>query len=110
MCFYLYHFQALQRTEKFRLMRSKFRCTDPLDGPDIAMEQSGIASEVPYTVDELMKLTVSKIPNNVGLRYKTGSTWNDITFRQYYDLCIAAAKSFIKVCQIHITIATSCIF
>ena len=66
------------------------------------MGESGIASEIPFTVDELMKLTVSKIPNNVGLRYKTGRTWNDITFRQYYDLCIAAAKSFIRVCQLHV--------
>jgi long-chain-fatty-acid--CoA ligase ACSBG len=93
----MFHFQALQKTEKFRLKRVKFRCTDPLDGPDIAMGPSGIASEVPITVGEMMKLTVSKIPNKVGLRYKTGDTWNDVTFQQYYDLCIAAAKSFIKL-------------
>ena len=103
----MFHFQALQKTEKFRLKRVKFRCTDPLDGPDIAMGPSGIASEVPITVGEMMKLTVSKIPNKVGLCYKTGDTWNDVTFQQYYDLCIAAAKSFIKVYQIHNSIIVS---
>ena len=75
----------------------KFRSTSPLDGPDILLGDSGIASEVPITIGELMRGTVAKIPNGIALRYKTGDVWTDVTYQEYYELCISAAKSFIKV-------------
>ena len=77
--------------------RTKFRTTNPLDGVDIALGQSGIAAEAPITVSEMMRGTVAKIPNGVALRYKVGDTWLSVTYQQYYDHCISAAKSFIKV-------------
>lgn len=79
------------------MSHTKFRCTNSLDGPDIMVGQHGLPSEIPITVGEMMKQTVSKIPNSVALRYKTGDTWNNVTYQQYYDMCISAAKSFIKV-------------
>ena len=82
---------------KFKPTPIKVSTTNPADGPDIAIGQSGITAEEPITVGELMKQTVTKIPNKVALRYKTGDTWNHVTYQQYYDLCIAAAKSFVKV-------------
>ena len=58
-----------------------------------------------------MKQTVSKIPDHVGIRYKNGDTWNDITYQQYYNLCISAAKSFIKVqCMIRPYSILECLF
>ena len=75
----------------------KVRSTDPADGPDIAMEDSGLAAAKPITIGEMMKLTVSKVPDRVALRYKSGEEWIDLTFQQYYDSTVAAAKSFLKV-------------
>lgn len=75
----------------------KFHSTNPVEGPDILIGESGIASEKPVTIGEMMKQTVSKIPEHIGLRFKTGDTWNNITFQQYYELSVAAAKSFLKV-------------
>lgn len=84
---------------KSGVKRTKVRSTNPFDGPDIAFGESGICAEEPMTIGQMMKLTVSKIPDHPALRYKTGEdTWNDVTFQQYYDQSIAVAKSFLKVC------------
>ena len=83
--------------------RTKVRSTNPGDGPDIAMGDSGLAAVDPITIGEMMKLTVSKVPDRVGLSYKRDKEWIDITFQQYYDMSVAAAKSFLKV-QLHVYI------
>lgn len=93
---------------KFKPTHIKVSTTNPADGPDIAIGQSGITAEEPITVGELMKRTVTKIPNKVALRYKTGDTWNHVTYQQYYDLCIAAAKSFVKVIYFSTLFTCSC--
>ena len=87
------------KTKESTPARTKLRSIHPLDGPDIAMGQSGLTAEQPSTVGDLMKMTVTKIPNGIALRHKIGdtSTWNDITYQEYYNMCISAAKSFIKV-------------
>jgi long-chain-fatty-acid--CoA ligase ACSBG len=77
--------------------RTKFRSTHPLDSIDIALGHSGVAAETPITVSEMINGTVGKIPNGVALSYKLGDRWSSITYQQYYDLCISAAKSFIKL-------------
>jgi long-chain-fatty-acid--CoA ligase ACSBG len=77
--------------------RTKVRSTNPGDGPDIAMGDSGLAAVDPITIGEMMKLTVSKVPDRVGLSYKRDKEWIDITFQQYYDMSVAAAKSFLKL-------------
>ena len=97
-----------EETVKSKPVRVKVWSIDPADGPDIAMEQSGISAEEPITIGQMMKNTVSKVPDRVGLRYKTGETWNDITYQQYYDQCIAVAKSFLKV-HVHVYVYT-CIY
>jgi len=78
-------------------VRTKVRTTDPAEGVDIAMEESGLASDEPLTVGAMMQNTVSRVPNHLALHYKTGELWNGITYQEYYDKCIAAAKSFLKV-------------
>ena len=80
------------------LSRTKVRCTDPANGPDIAMGESGLAAEDPITIPEMFKATVSKIPEHPALRFKTSEdTWSEYSYQEYYDLTVAAAKSFLKV-------------
>lgn len=99
---------------KSEFVRKKCRTTSPVDGVDIAMEESGAASESPLTVGAMMQDIVSRIPDHVALRYKSEDTWNDITYKQYYDQCISAAKSFLKVSIVfllifHIHLSLCCI-
>ena len=49
------------------------------------------------TVGQLFKKTVKKFPMHPALKYKEDGTWKTITYTGYYDLCIKAAKSFLKV-------------
>ena len=49
------------------------------------------------TVGQLFKQTVEKFPMHPALKYKEGGIWKTITYTGYYDLCIKAAKSFLKV-------------
>lgn len=79
------------------LPRVRVHSCNPAEGVDIAMGESGLAASEPLTAGELMQRTVMRVPHHIALRYKTGDTWNDITYREYYNQCIAAAKSFIKV-------------
>lgn len=78
-------------------VRTKLRSTDPTSGPDIAMGESGLSAVKPITVAEMLKITVSKVPTRTALKYKSGDTWNEITYQQFYDLAVNAAKSFLKV-------------
>lgn len=82
---------------KLILTRTKVRTSDPSDGLDIARELSGLASDEPLTVGAMMQQTVSRVPDRAALCYKDEKAWNSITYQQYYSLCIAAAKSFIRV-------------
>ena len=79
------------------LPRVRFHTSDPREGVDIAMGESSLAASEPLTVAELMQRTVVRVPQHVALRYKTRDKWSDITYREYYNLCITAAKSFIRV-------------
>ena len=74
-----------------------FCSTNPADGPDIVIGESGIAAEKPITIPDLLKMTVSRVPDRVALCYKNDENWTDVTYKQYYDLVLAAAKSFLKV-------------
>jgi long-chain-fatty-acid--CoA ligase ACSBG len=79
------------------LPRVRFHTSNPAETVDIAMEESGLAACEPLTVGQLMQRTVVRVPHRVALRYKTRDTWKDVTYRDYYNQCIAAAKSFIKL-------------
>ena len=81
------------------LPRVRFHSSSPEEGVDIAMGESGLAADQPLTVAEQMQRTVVRVPRHVALRYKTGDTWSEVTYRDYYYQCITAAKSFIKVRQ-----------
>ena len=49
------------------------------------------------TVGQIFKETVEKFPMHPALKYKEDETWKTITYTEYYNLCIKAAKSFLKV-------------
>jgi len=57
----------------------------------------GIELEEPITVGQLFKKTVEKFPKHSALEYKEDGKWKTFTYTKYYDLCVRAAKSFLKV-------------
>ena len=77
--------------------RMRYYSSDPAEGVDIAMGESGLAAEEPITVGEMMQRTVVRVPRHVALRYKAMGSWRDVTYREYYNQCVSAAKAFIKV-------------
>lgn len=77
--------------------RRKVRTTDPSDGVDLAMGVKGIEAVPPITVGQMFQETVRKFPSHPALRYKEGGEWKSITYDEYYELSIRAAKSFLKV-------------
>lgn len=91
---------------KSKPVRTKVRTTDPVEGPNIAMEESGLASDEPLTVGAMMQHTVSRVPNHLAMHYKDGEVWNGISYQEYYDKCIAAAKSFLKVQYVYLHVCT----
>ena len=44
-----------------------------------------------------MKDAVARFPSHPALKYKEDGIWKTITYDGYYELCINAAKSFLKV-------------
>ena len=49
------------------------------------------------TVGQLFEHAAARFPMHPALKYKEGGIWKTITYTGYYDLCIKAAKSFLKV-------------
>ncbi|XP_037338061.2 long-chain-fatty-acid--CoA ligase ACSBG2-like [Pungitius pungitius] len=63
----------------------------------LRMEASGPASETPMTVHQLFLETVEAHGDHPALVSKEGGRWVTLTWRQYYEQCRAAAKSFLKL-------------
>lgn len=83
--------------ESGKSIRTKFCSINPADGPDIAKGESGFTAQKANTVPKMLKFTMMKVPDRTALRYKNGENWTDVTYQQYHDLSVAAAKSFLKV-------------
>ena len=77
--------------------RTKVRTVNPGEGVDIAMGTKGIESMEPVTVGHVFRQAVKNYPDRDALGYKEGEEWKYIKFPEYYQLCVSAAKSFIKV-------------
>ena len=78
-------------------------CTwNPDEEVDLAIGESGIEAEEPMTVGQLFKSAVEKFPTHDALKYKENGIWKAITYAEYYNHCIRAAKSFLKV-RIHVS-------
>ena len=77
--------------------RTRVRSCVPNVGIDLAIGESGVEAEEPITVGQLFKTTVERFPTHPALKYKEDGTWKTITYTGYYEFCIRAAKSFLKV-------------
>lgn len=64
---------------------------------DDFIKESNSEEEEPITIGQLFQNAVKKFPKHPALKYKIGKKWKSITFTGYYELCIRAAKSFLKV-------------
>uniref|UniRef100_A0A8C6UI25 long-chain-fatty-acid--CoA ligase n=1 Tax=Neogobius melanostomus TaxID=47308 RepID=A0A8C6UI25_9GOBI len=63
----------------------------------LRMEGSGPASETPITIHQLFLETVENYGDHPALVSKKDGQWVTLTYRQYYEQCRAAAKSFLKL-------------
>ena len=64
---------------------------------ELQLGKEGFAATPPVTVGELFRATKEHFPSNAALAYKEADSWKKISYTEYYDLCVRAAKSFIKV-------------
>ncbi|KAM9360186.1 long-chain-fatty-acid--CoA ligase ACSBG2-like [Symphorus nematophorus] len=63
----------------------------------LRMEGSGAASDTPITIHQMFQGTVDKYGDHPALVSKKEGQWVTLTWRQYYEQCRAAAKSFLKL-------------
>ncbi|XP_055017916.1 long-chain-fatty-acid--CoA ligase ACSBG2-like, partial [Boleophthalmus pectinirostris] len=63
----------------------------------LRMEGSGPAAETPITTHQMFLETVENYGDHPALAYKKDGQWVTLTYRQYYEQCRAAAKSFLKL-------------
>ncbi|MGH0143985.1 UNVERIFIED_CONTAM: hypothetical protein FKN15_038915 [Acipenser sinensis] len=73
-------------------------CTTREDGEvKLRMGDSGQAAEPAITVNEMFLQTVEQYGDQVALASKDGDNWNRLTYKDYYQRCRTAAKSFLKL-------------
>lgn len=63
----------------------------------LRMEGSGPAAETPITTHQMFLETVENNGDHPALAWKKDGQWMTMTYRQYYEQCRAAAKSFLKL-------------
>ncbi|XP_040010735.1 long-chain-fatty-acid--CoA ligase ACSBG2-like isoform X3 [Xiphias gladius] len=63
----------------------------------LRMEGSGLASVTPITIHQMFLETVESYGDSPALVSKKEGEWVTLTWRQYYEQCRAAAKSFLKL-------------
>lgn len=81
-------------------MKDKPKPSSTHDEDHLSTEALMNAFEKPRkTIGEVFRDTKSSFPNHPALKYKEGrdGEWKTITYTEYYDCCIKAAKSFLEV-------------
>ncbi|XP_077440942.1 long-chain-fatty-acid--CoA ligase ACSBG2 isoform X2 [Vanacampus margaritifer] len=63
----------------------------------IRMEDSGLAAETPLTVDQLFASSVRNFGKYPAVSWKEGEQKKSLNYKEYYETCRAAAKSFLKL-------------
>ena len=71
--------------------------TNPKRGVEIIMGEGDLEGAEPITVGQSLRAAVEKYPDFRALGYKDDGEWKYISYPEYYQLCISAAKSFHKV-------------
>lgn len=74
----------------------------------LRMEGSGPASNTPITIHQMFLETVENYGDHPALAFKEEGRWVTVTYKQYYQQCRAAAKSFLKVGLFRIYIVPFC--
>ena len=67
--------------------------------------KEGYAAAPPITVGELFRKTRDAFPDNVALSWKDGDEWKRMTYVEYYNECVQAAKSFLKVSDLSVCLS-----
>ncbi|XP_066499587.1 long-chain-fatty-acid--CoA ligase ACSBG2 isoform X2 [Hoplias malabaricus] len=63
----------------------------------LRMGDSGAAAEPPVTVHQAFTRAVERFGNYTALGWKDGEQWKKYSYREYYQACRTAAKSFLKI-------------
>lgn len=61
------------------------------------MGESGLAAEPPLTIHQVLASAVERFGDYTALSWKDGEQRKSLSYREYYQACRTAAKSFLKV-------------
>lgn len=63
----------------------------------LRMGESGLAAETPLTIHQMFSSTVERFGDFTALGWKEGEQQKSMSYKQYYQTCRTAAKSFLKL-------------
>ncbi|XP_029002873.1 long-chain-fatty-acid--CoA ligase ACSBG2 isoform X3 [Betta splendens] len=63
----------------------------------LRMGDSGLAAETPLTVDQMFRSAVERFGGRTALGWKEGDQLKTLNYKDYYQACRSAAKSFLKL-------------
>ncbi|XP_030639776.1 long-chain-fatty-acid--CoA ligase ACSBG2 isoform X1 [Chanos chanos] len=63
----------------------------------LRMAESGPAAEPPVTINQMFTSAVERFGDKTALGWKEGEQWKTLNYREYYQTCRTAAKSFLKL-------------
>lgn len=63
----------------------------------LRMGDSGLAAETPLTINQMFTSAVERFGDYTALSWKEGEQQKSLNYREYYQTCRTAAKSFLKV-------------
>lgn len=63
------------------------------------MEDSGLSAEPPATIHQVLTSAVERFGGYTALSWKDGEQQKRLNYREYYQTCRIAAKSFLKVAR-----------
>ncbi|KAM4628692.1 long-chain-fatty-acid--CoA ligase ACSBG2 isoform 2-T2 [Polymixia lowei] len=63
----------------------------------LRMGESGLAAEPPLTINQMFTSTVDRFGDCTALSWKEGEQQKTLNYRDYYQACRTAAKSFLKL-------------
>uniref|UniRef100_A0A8C3AHN8 Long-chain-fatty-acid--CoA ligase ACSBG2 n=1 Tax=Cyclopterus lumpus TaxID=8103 RepID=A0A8C3AHN8_CYCLU len=64
---------------------------------NLRMGDSGLAAETPLTINQMFTLAVERFADYTALSWKEGEQQKSLNYREYYQTCRTAAKSFLKL-------------
>lgn len=63
----------------------------------LRMADSGLGAEPPLTIHQVFTTAVERFGDYTALSWKDGEQRKSLSYREYYQACRTAAKSFLKV-------------